>query len=47
MLRKSIGSRCGDRDHATVLHSIKVVENVYHTDKNFKKSVDDIERNFK
>lgn len=40
----NIGSQIGDRDHATVLHACKAVENLITTDKNFKKYVDDIQK---
>jgi chromosomal replication initiator protein len=40
----SIGSQIGDRDHATVLHACKTVDNLMATDKNFKKYVDEINR---
>jgi chromosomal replication initiator protein len=39
----AIGSKCGNRDHATVLHACKTVKNLADTDKNFKKYVDEIE----
>lgn len=39
-----IGSQIGDRDHATVLHACKTVDNLMATDKNFKKYVDEINR---
>jgi chromosomal replication initiator protein len=38
----NIGSQIGDRDHATVLHACKTVDNLVATDKQFKKYVDDI-----
>lgn len=38
----SIGSQIGKRDHATVLHACKTVDNLSATDKQFKKYVDDI-----
>ena len=37
------GSKCGNKDHATVLHACKTVKNLADTDKNFKKYVDEIE----
>ncbi len=43
----SIGSTIGNRDHATVLHACKTVDNQIETDKNFRKSVQDIERMLK
>jgi chromosomal replication initiator protein len=39
----AIGSKCGNKDHATVLHACKTVKNLADTDKNFKKYVDDLE----
>lgn len=38
----SIGSQIGKRDHATVLHACKTVDNLTETDKQFKKYVDDL-----
>ncbi|MFD0835732.1 chromosomal replication initiator protein DnaA [Mariniflexile aquimaris] len=38
----SIGSQIGKRDHATVLHACKTVDNLSTTDKQFRKYVDDI-----
>ena len=38
----SIGSQIGKRDHATVLHACKTVDNLSSTDKHFRKFVDDI-----
>ncbi|NJX14597.1 chromosomal replication initiator protein DnaA [Tamlana crocina] len=38
----SIGSQIGKRDHATVLHACKTVDNLSSTDKQFRKYVDDI-----
>lgn len=40
----NIGSQIGDRDHATVLHACKTVDNLITTDKQFKKFVDDINK---
>ncbi|MDX9940849.1 MAG: chromosomal replication initiator protein DnaA [Bacteroidales bacterium] len=39
----AIGSKCGNKDHATVLHACKTVKNLADTDRNFKKYVDEIE----
>ena len=39
-----IGSQIGDRDHATVLHACKTVDNLVATDKQFKKYVEDIQK---
>lgn len=38
----SIGSQIGKRDHATVLHACKTVDNLAETDKQFKKYIDDL-----
>nr|WP_317631333.1 chromosomal replication initiator protein DnaA [uncultured Flavobacterium sp.] len=38
----SIGAQIGNRDHATVLHACKTIDNLIETDKQFKKYVDDI-----
>ena len=40
----SIGSQIGKRDHATVLHACKTVDNLASTDKQFCKFVDDINK---
>ncbi|MDR9400514.1 MAG: chromosomal replication initiator protein DnaA [Psychroflexus sp.] len=40
----SIGKQIGDRDHATVLHACKTVNNLKETDKQFKKFVEDINK---
>ncbi|ESU23503.1 chromosomal replication initiator protein DnaA [Flavobacterium enshiense DK69] len=40
----NIGSQIGSRDHATVLHACKTVDNLVSTDKQFKKYVDDIHK---
>ena len=37
----SIGSQIGKRDHATVLHAFKTVDNLFATDKQFRKYVED------
>lgn len=38
----NIGSQIGKRDHATVLHACKTVDNLASTDKQFKKYVEDL-----
>ena len=38
----SIGSQIGRRDHATVLHACKTVDNLSFTDKQFRKYVEDL-----
>lgn len=40
----SIGSQIGKRDHATVLHACKTVNNLSSTDKQFKKYVEDLNK---
>lgn len=43
----SIGAKIGGKDHATVLHACKTVNNLIETDKRFKMYIDDIEKRFK
>jgi len=40
----SIGSQIGQRDHATVLHACKTVNNLSSTDKQFRKYVEDLSK---
>ncbi len=40
----SIGSQIGKRDHATVLHACKTVDNLASTDKQFNKYLEDIHK---
>jgi chromosomal replication initiator protein len=40
----SIGSQIGQRDHATVLHACKTVDNLSSTDKQFRKYVEDLQK---
>lgn len=40
----AIGSAIGGRNHATVLHSCKAVNNLLDTDKNFRQQVEEIEK---
>ncbi len=42
----SIGKKIGNRNHATVLHACKAVENLMDTDKQFLKYVKDLEKQF-
>tara|TARA_B100001057_G_scaffold89195_2_gene85396 strand:+ start:3663 stop:5084 length:1422 start_codon:yes stop_codon:yes gene_type:complete len=42
----SIGTKIGRRDHATVLHACKTVDNLAFTDKQFRKYVDELEKKF-
>ena len=43
----SIGETIGQRDHATVLHACKIVNDLMETDKNFRTSVKEIEQRLK
>ncbi len=43
----SIGEHCGHRDHATVLHACRTIENLLETDKKMKSYVEDIEKRMK
>jgi len=40
----SIGAHCGGKDHATVLHACKTVNNLMETDKRFKGYISDLEK---
>ncbi|NCG04151.1 MAG: chromosomal replication initiator protein DnaA [Bacteroidetes bacterium] len=40
----SIGAKIGHRDHATVLHACKTVDNLAFTDKQFRKYVEDLSK---
>ena len=40
----SIGTQIGKRDHATVLHACKTVDNLSFTDKQFRKYVEDLNK---
>lgn len=42
----SIGTQIGKRDHATVLHACKTVDNLAATDKQFRKYVEDLNKKF-
>ena len=42
----SIGSQIGKRDHATVLHACKTVNNLAETDKTFRTYMEEIEKKF-
>ncbi len=42
----SIGSQIGKRDHATVLHACKTVDNLAETDKQFRKYIEDLSKKF-
>jgi len=43
----SIGSTIGQRDHATVLHACKIVNDLMDSDKNFRTSIREIEEKLK
>lgn len=43
----TIGSVIGNKDHATVLHACKTVNNLMETDKRFKAQVEDIQKKLK
>jgi len=43
----SIGAQIGGKDHATVLHACKTVNNLIDTDKQFKSQMDEIEKKLK
>jgi chromosomal replication initiator protein len=43
----TIGSQIGGKDHATVLHACKTVNNLLDTDKQFKGQIDEIEKKLK
>jgi chromosomal replication initiator protein len=43
----TIGSQIGGKDHATVLHACKTVNNLVETDKQFKGQIEEIEKKLK
>ncbi len=43
----SIGSQIGNKDHATVLHACKTVNNLMDTDRGFKTQIDEIDKKLK
>ncbi len=43
----TIGSQIGGKDHATVLHACKTVNNLIETDKSFRLQIDEIEKKLK
>lgn len=43
----AIGSQCGKRDHATVLHACKTINNLLETDKAFRQIVEDLDKKIK
>src|SRR6056297_1501169 len=40
----NIGMHCGGKDHATVLHACRTVNNLQETDKQFRKYLEDLEK---
>jgi chromosomal replication initiator protein len=44
---KTIGYHFGGRDHSTVIHAVQTVNDMYDTDNNFKRSVDDLRKKLK
>ena len=40
----NIGMHCGGKDHATVLHACRTVNNLADTDKTFRRYLDDLEK---
>ena len=43
----AIGAQCGKRDHATVLHACKTIQNLTETDKAFKGIVEELDKKIK
>jgi len=43
----TIGLHCGNKDHATVLHACRTVNNLSETDKQFRSYVDELEKKIK
>jgi chromosomal replication initiator protein len=40
----TIGAQCGNKDHATVLHACRTVNNLSETDKRFRTYVDELRK---
>jgi chromosomal replication initiator protein len=40
----NIGAHCGGKDHATVLHACRTVNNLQETDKQFRGYLEDLEK---
>ena len=40
----NIGAHCGGKDHATVLHACRTVNNISETDKSFRSYLEDLEK---
>ena len=43
----TIGSQIGGKDHATVLHACKTVNNLVETDKTFRNQIEELEKKLK
>lgn len=43
----TIGLHCGNKDHATVLHACRTVNNLFETDKRFRVYVEDLDKKLK
>lgn len=43
----TIGNYCGNKDHATVLHACRTINNLYETDKKMKIYIDDLDKKMK
>jgi chromosomal replication initiator protein len=43
----TIGLHCGNKDHATVLHAVRTVNNLMETDKQFRVYVDELDKKLK
>jgi len=42
-----IGTHCGNKDHATVLHAVRTINNLLETDKQFRGYVKDLDKKIK
>jgi len=42
-----IGKQCGNKDHATVLHAVKTINNLAETDKKFRTYIHDLDKKIK
>jgi chromosomal replication initiator protein len=40
----NIGLHCGGKDHATVLHACRTVNNLSETDKHFRRYLEDLDK---
>ncbi len=43
----TIGLNCGNKDHATVLHACRVINDLYETDKKMRSDIDEIDKKMK